>query len=150
MPSITHRPEGKILEGETDAESLKEPFATYFMMLRAGENLQETLDAVVEEHQERDACLSTASIDYRAAALKAMLDRWQNQAKGSEVDERLKEIGKQLQMQRTKGKMSRQMLSHLSSVPRDVIFCLEHGMLSCEEVDKYLPVLAKCLVLERR
>lgn len=139
---------GETFGEDTEAETFEQQYAAYMMMLQAGDNLQDTLDAVAEERDESNVCVSPAGINFRSIALAEMLDRLQNQEEGSETDQRLRELGKQLQMRREAREMSRQLLSNLSGVSRDVIFCLEHGMLGCNDVKKYVPVLAQFLAQE--
>ena len=119
--------------------------AALLAMIEAGDWLQETADDLVGQYEEGMSCVSAAGIAYRGRRLAATVVRAEQEDSGQADVERWKELGAQLKRMRDGCGLSRQLLANLSGVPRDDIFCLEHGILDSNAAKDIVPRLAKFL-----
>ena len=124
--------------------------AALLAMIEAGDWLQETADDLVGQYENGMSCVSPAGIADRGRRLAAMVVRAEQGEPGQADVARWKDLGAQLKRMREGCGLSRQLLANLSGVPRDDIFCLEHGILESNVAKDIVPRLAKFLNSENR
>jgi hypothetical protein len=111
-----------IAQEEALLEAMRDSFASLM-------DLDDALRKILEESEENSSGIGAASIAVRAQRTGKLAEKLATEGKARDSVLMLRAIGEQAKDLRKKKGLSRELLSGLSSVSRDDIFCFEHGLL---------------------
>lgn len=83
-----------------------------------------------------DTCVGPAGVDERAKRFSNLAVATVKGGEDLQLSKQLKVIGRMMKLVREERGISRELLSCLSGVSRDDIFCFEHGMLTLDEASR--------------